>query len=128
MNVELREINKTFGTVRANVEINLRIPAGTIQGVLGENGAGKSTLMKILSGFFRADEGEVLLDNHAVIIHSPADAIKHGIGMLHQDPLDFPPLRVIDDFILGRKGSLLTGQAEASREFKRLAEEFSFSL
>jgi simple sugar transport system ATP-binding protein len=128
MKVELKDIHKTFGAVHANVGINMTIPAGTIQGILGENGAGKSTLMKILSGFFRADKGQILLDGHPVIIHSPADAIRQGIGMLHQDPLDFPPMRVIDDFILGRKGSLLTGQAEALRDFRRLAEQFSFSL
>jgi general nucleoside transport system ATP-binding protein len=128
MKVELKDVHKTFGAVHANVGINLAIPAGTIQGILGENGAGKSTLMKILSGFFRADKGQILLDGHPVIIHSPADAIRQGIGMLHQDPLDFPPMRVIDDFILGRKGNLLTGQAEALRGFRRLAEQFSFSL
>lgn len=128
MRVELKDIHKTFGAVHANVGINLTIPAGTIQGILGENGAGKSTLMKILSGFFRADKGQILLDGHPVIIHSPADAIRQGIGMLHQDPLDFPPMRVIDDFILGRKGSLLMGQAEALRDFRQLAEQFSFSL
>ena len=53
MDVELRDIDKTFGAVHANVGINLKVPAGTIQGILGENGAGKSTLMKILSGFIR---------------------------------------------------------------------------
>ena len=92
MKVELKDIYKTFGTVQANVGINMVIPGGTIQGILGENGAGKSTLMKILSGFIRADEGEIILDGHVVTIHSPADAIGHGVGMLHQDPLDFPPL------------------------------------
>jgi len=128
MNVELKNIHKTFGKVHANVGINLAIPAGTIQGLLGENGAGKSTLMKILSGFIRADQGEIILDGHPVVIHSPADAIRHGVGMLHQDPLDIPPLRVIDNFILGREGGLLPGQVEAGRDFKRLAEQFSFSL
>ena len=128
MNVELKDIHKTFGAVHANVGINLVIPEGTIQGILGENGAGKSTLMKILSGFIRTDHGDILLDGRPVVIHSPANAIQHGIGMLHQDPLDFPPMRVIDNFILGRKGSLLTGHAEARREFKRLAEQFSFSI
>jgi len=128
MDVELRDIDKTFGAVHANVGINLKVPAGTIQGLLGENGAGKSTLMKILSGFIRADAGEILLDGHPVIIHSPADAIQHGVGMLHQDPLDIPPMRVIDNFILGRKGGLSTGHAEAKRDYERLAEEFSFSI
>lgn len=128
MNVELKDIHKTFGAVHANVGINLAIPAGTIQGILGENGAGKSTLMKILSGFIRADRGEIILDGHPVVIHSPADAIRQGVGMLHQDPLDIPPLRVIDNFILGREGGLLPGQVAAGRDFKRLAEQFSFSL
>jgi len=128
MNVELKDIHKTFGAVRANVGINLAIPAGTIQGILGENGAGKSTLMKILSGFIRADRGEIILDGHPVVIRSPADAIRHGVGMLHQDPLDIPPLRVIDNFILGREGGLLPGEKEAGRDFERLAEQFSFSL
>jgi len=128
MQVVLRDIHKTFGAVRANVGINLSIPAGTIQGLLGENGAGKSTLMKILSGFIRADQGDILLDGSLVSIHSPADAIRQGVGMLHQDPLDFPPMRVIDNFILGREGGLLTGAAKARDEFKGLAEQFSFSL
>ncbi len=128
MNVELKDIHKTFGAVRANVGINLSVPAGTIQGILGENGAGKSTLMKILSGFIRADKGKIILDGRPVVIHSPADAIRLGVGMLHQDPLDFPPLRVIENFILGREGGLFPTQAGAVAEFKRLAEQFSFTI
>lgn len=128
MNVELRDIHKTFGAVLANVGINLRVPAGTIQGILGENGAGKSTLMKVLSGFIRTDKGEILLDGCPVIIHSPADAIRQGIGMLHQDPLDFPPLRIIDNFILGRAGSLFPNRTAAIREFKQLADQFGFQI
>ena len=128
MNVELKDIHKTFGAVHANVGITMKIPGGTIQGILGENGAGKSTLMKILSGFIRADQGEILLDGRLVSIHSPADAIRQGVGMLHQDPLDFPPLRVIENFTLGRTGGLLPGQGAALRDFKELASQFGFSL
>lgn len=128
MRVDLRNIHKSFGAVHANVGINLTVPTGMIQGLLGENGAGKSTLMKILSGFIRADEGEILLDGRPVTINSPADAIRLGVGMLHQDPLDFPPMHVIDNFILGRKGGLSPGLGEAKQEFKRLAAELSFSL
>jgi simple sugar transport system ATP-binding protein len=128
MDVELRDIHKTFGAVHANVAINLHVPAGTIQGILGENGAGKSTLMKVLSGFIRADRGQILLDGHPVLIHSPADAIRQGVGMLHQDPLDFPPMRVIDNFVLGRRGSLFPRRAAAARDFNRLAVQFAFSL
>ncbi|HPO58433.1 MAG TPA: ATP-binding cassette domain-containing protein, partial [Anaerolineaceae bacterium] len=97
MKVELRKIDKRFGKVHANQSISLEIPSGTIQGILGENGAGKSTLMKILSGFYHADFGEILLDGKPVVISSPSNAIQHGVGMLHQDPLDFPPMRVIDN-------------------------------
>jgi len=128
MDVELRNICKTFGAVRANVDITLRVPAGTIQGILGENGAGKSTLMKILSGFLRADAGEILLDGRPVVIHSSADAIRYGVGMLHQDPLDFPPMRVIDNFILGRRGGLLPRRHEATREFRTLSAQYGFAL
>ena len=128
MEVELREIHKTFGKVRANNGINLKIPAGTIAGILGENGAGKSTLMKILSGFIRADSGEILLDGERITIKSPADAMKHGIGMLHQDPLDFPPMRLIDNFVLGHKGSLFPNRRAAERDFRQLAGQFDFSL
>jgi simple sugar transport system ATP-binding protein len=128
MNVELTDIHKTFGAVHANAGISMNIPAGTIRGILGENGAGKSTLMKILSGFIRADQGEILLDGHPVSIHSPADAIRHGVGMLHQDPLDFPPLRVIENFTLGRSGGLFPRQGAALRDFMKLAGEFGFSL
>jgi general nucleoside transport system ATP-binding protein len=128
MNVELKDIHKTFGAVRANVGISLKIPAGTIQGILGENGAGKTTLMKILSGFIRPDQGQILLDGNTVMIHSPADAIRQGVGMLHQDPLDFPPMRVIENFTLGSAGGLLPRQDTILRDFMKLAGQFGFSL
>ena len=128
MKVELRSIHKHFGAVHANDDISLDIPAGTIEGILGENGAGKSTLMKVLSGFIHADGGEILLDGRPVFIHSPADAIRHGIGMLHQDPLDFPPMRILDNFILGRLGGLFPNRAEVAKDFERLAAEYGFSI
>ena len=128
MLVELRDINKTFGKVRANASISLEIPSATIQGILGENGAGKSTLMKIFSGFYTPDSGEIVLDGNPVVIRSPADAIRHGVGMLHQDPLDFPPMKLLDDFILGRVGGLFPNRRSAAMEFRELAERFGFSL
>lgn len=129
MKVELRNIHKTFGKVHANDGITLTIPAGTIQGILGENGAGKSTLMKILSGFIHADEGEILLDEKPVRIASPADAIRQGIGMLHQDPLDFPPMTVLDNFLIGREGQgIIPDRSEAKAALIRLQEEFDFHI
>lgn len=129
MNVELKNIHKHFGKTYANKGINLNIPSGTIQGILGENGAGKSTLMKVLSGFIQADPGgEIILDGKSVVIHSPADAIHVGVGMLHQDPLDFPPMRVLDNFMLGQSGGLFPNRKTVLQDFKKLADQFDFSL
>jgi general nucleoside transport system ATP-binding protein len=128
MDVELRSVHKWFGPVHANDGINLLIPSGTIQGILGENGAGKSTLMKILSGFYQADEGEILLDGKPVKIDSPADSIRHGIGMLHQDPLDFPPMKVVDNFLIGKDGGLFPDRAKTIQEIGELQAKFGFDL
>ncbi len=128
MKVELNHIHKRFGPVHANNDITLTVPEGTIQGILGENGAGKSTLMKVLSGFIQMDEGEILLDGKPVRITSPADAIHHGIGMLHQDPLDFPPMTVLDNFLIGREGGLIPDRAKALREFVDLQKKFDFNI
>jgi len=129
MNVELRNIHKHFGKTHANKGINLNIPSGTIQGILGENGAGKSTLMKILSGFIQADSGsQIILDGKPVVIHSPADAIRFGVGMLHQDPLDFPPMRLLDNFMLGLPGGLFPNRKKSTQDFNLLAKKFDFSF
>lgn len=128
MKVELRNIHKYFGPVHANDNVSLTILPGTIQGIVGENGAGKSTLMKILSGFIHADSGEILLDDVEIKIHSPADAIKQGIGMLHQDPLDFPPMKVIDNLLLGRGGGLIPERKKVTTEINNLARQFGFSI
>ncbi len=84
--------------------------------------------MKVLSGFIQADEGEILLDGKPVTISSPADAIRHGIGMLHQDPLDFPPMRILDNFMLGLPGGMFPNRKEADQDFRLLQKEFGFSI
>ena len=116
MDVELRNIRKRFGKVQANDNISLKIKAGEVQGILGENGAGKSTLMKIFSGLYQADSGEIFINNKKVKIMSPADSVKLGIGMLHQDPLDFPPMKVIDNFIIGSPAGTFPNRKEILKE------------
>lgn len=128
MRVDLKGIHKTFGAVHANDGIDLSIPAGTIQGILGENGAGKSTLMKVLSGFILADRGEILLDGAPAAIHSPNDASRLGVGMLHQDPLDVPPMRVLENFLVGQPGGLFPRRRAARRDLLEMAGQFGFSL
>ncbi len=128
MEVQVTDIRKHFGPVKANDGITLTVPAGTIMGILGENGAGKSTLMKILSGFQPADSGEIILDGKAVTLRSPADAIRHGVGMLHQDPLDFPPMRVVDNLMIGAPGRLIPRRADAAKAVADLAGPLGLTL
>lgn len=128
MHLELKGIHKHFGAVHANNDIHLTVESGTIHGLLGENGAGKSTLMKILSGFIHRDAGEILLDGKPVRFKTPAEAIRAGIGMLHQDPLDFPPLTVLDNFLLGREDGFIQQRAAALADLKKYSAQFGFDL
>ncbi|MCD8490064.1 MAG: ATP-binding cassette domain-containing protein [Desertifilum sp.] len=128
MKVELHHITKRFSQVLANDRISLTVEAGSIHGLLGENGAGKSTLVKILSGFIAPDTGEIWIDGQPVKYRTPAGAIAAGVGMLHQDPLDFPPLDVLDNFIAGKTGRWLLDRQAAKREFLQLAAQFNFQL
>jgi simple sugar transport system ATP-binding protein len=128
MSLELRDIHKHFGPVRANDGITITVETGTLHGLLGENGAGKSTLMKVLSGFHSADSGEIVLDGRTIKLASPVDAIAAGIGMLHQDPLVFLPFSVIDNFVLGSPGSNRLDRAEATRQLRELTERYGFNL
>jgi len=128
MEVQVSDIRKHFGPVRANDGISLSVPAGTIQGILGENGAGKSTLMKILSGYQSADSGTIFLDGKPVRIDSPAHAIRHGVGMLHQDPLDFPPMRVVDNLLIGAPGGIIPRRREAATAVAELAGSLGLSI
>ncbi|MGZ5383703.1 MAG: ABC transporter ATP-binding protein [Acidimicrobiia bacterium] len=128
MSLELRDIHKHFGPVRANDGVSLTIESGTLHGLLGENGAGKSTLMKILSGFYAPDAGEIILDGERIQPSSPRDAIAHGIGMLHQDPLVFLPMSVVDNLLLASPGRVVIDRREARRELAGMSERFGFDL
>ncbi len=128
MIVELRDIHKSFGSLRANDGVSLTFSGGRICGLLGENGAGKTTLMKMLSGFLSADRGQIILDGSVVRVATPSDAIHLGVGMLHQDPLDFVPLKVIDNFLMGRGRGLVHSQAYARCELGELSSRFGFSF
>ena len=128
MALEIRDIYKYFGPVRASDGVSITIQEGSLHGILGENGAGKSTLMKILSGFYSADSGEVILNGDVLDLSSPADAIAAGIGMLHQDPLVFLPMTVLDNFALGNPGPIRLDRNQALRELERVSSELGFSF
>ena len=100
--VELENISKTFpGGVEANKNITLRINEGEVHGLLGENGAGKSTLMNILYGLLTPDSGRITIRNQEAELKSPQDAIKLGVGMVHQHFKLIPPLTVVENVMMG---------------------------
>lgn len=128
MRVELRDIRKYFGPVRANDGISLVLEPGRIYGLLGENGAGKSTLMKILSGYQGPTSGDIVLDGRAVAFSSPSEALDMGIGMLYQDPQDFPPLQVVENHLLAYSEDMLLDFREGNQELRKYAGRFNFEI
>jgi ABC-type uncharacterized transport system ATPase subunit len=99
--LELRGITKRFGSLVANDHIDLVVQPGEIRALLGENGAGKTTLMNVLYGLVQPDEGEILLDDEPVAIHSPRDAIRAKVGMVHQHFMLVPVFTVAENVTLG---------------------------
>ncbi|MEW9836211.1 ABC transporter ATP-binding protein [Mesorhizobium marinum] len=128
--IELVGINKSFGAVRANRDINLAIERGSILGIVGENGAGKSTLMSILYGFYQADSGEIRVDGKPVAIKTPNDAIALGIGMVHQHFMLVENFSVIENVILGAEHEALlkSSIANARSELERLEHEYGLEV
>lgn len=120
--VALRGITKRFGDVVAVQDVTLDIPRGEIHALLGENGAGKTSLMNVLAGLYRSDAGTVLLDGHPAVIHSPEDAKRLGIGMVHQEQRLVTRLTAPENIALGHREPrwLVT-----PRYFRGLAERLS---
>ena len=128
--LELKNITKTFGNVTANDNVSIKIEKGTIHAIVGENGAGKSTIMRIAYGFYTADSGEILIDDNIVSIKSPEDAIKLGIGMVHQHFMLVDTMTVAENIILGAE----TGNAynldsdKANKDILALSNELRLGV
>lgn len=108
--LEARHVTKTFPGVVANKDVNLVLRRGEVLALLGENGAGKTTLMNILYGLYHQDSGEILIGGQPVRVASPSDAIRRGIGMVHQHFMLVPVFTVTENIMLGteitRRGRL----------------------
>src|SRR5438477_4212043 len=101
--VEMRDITKTWPGVVANDHVNLEVRKGEIHALVGENGAGKSTLMNILYGLIHPNSGEISINGQRIHITGPRDAIRLGIGMVHQHFMLIPPLTVAENIVLGHE-------------------------
>ena len=104
--LQLKNINKTFGEVVANKNVNIELYRGEILSLLGENGSGKTTLMNMISGIYFPDSGEILVDGKPVVIRSPKDAFALKIGMIHQHFKLVDVFTAADNIILGEKINL----------------------
>src|SRR5579883_1897386 len=101
--VEMVNITKVWPGVIANDHVHLKVRKGEIHALVGENGAGKTTLMNILYGLVHPDSGEIFINGNQVHINGPRDAIRLGIGMVHQHFMLIPPLTVAENIVLGRE-------------------------
>jgi ABC-type uncharacterized transport system ATPase subunit len=128
--IELEKINKRFGPVHANKDIDLKVARGTIHGIVGENGAGKSTLMSILYGFYSADSGTIAVNGQQHTITDSRHALALGIGMVHQHFMLVDNFTVLENVILGAEDSgLLKGSlARARKELDRLEAEYDLEV
>ena len=124
--VEMKNVTKRFGSVVANANVNFDVRKGEILSVLGENGSGKTTLMNMLSGIYFPDEGQILIDGEEVVIRSPRDAYRYGIGMIHQH------FKLVDVFTAAENITLgldekLDLKATAAR-IRSICERYGFDL
>ena len=118
--LEMRDVTKSFGGTRALDGAHIALHAGEVHALLGENGAGKSTLIKIMTGLYTADSGELLINGEVVHIKSPADAQRHGVVAIYQEPLIFPDLTVAENIFMGHRNR---GRVVSWRRLRRDARE-----
>ena len=127
--LEARGITKRYPGLVANDHINFEIKAGEIHAILGENGAGKTTLMKILFGMVQPDEGEIFVHGEKVRFKSPLDAIRLGIGMVHQDRMLIPAHSVIENIILGHPSAgKIMNLKRTSEEITEICAKYGFNI
>jgi general nucleoside transport system ATP-binding protein len=128
--LEVRNITKRFPGVLANDNVTLKVYKGRVLGLLGENGAGKSTLMNMIYGMYKPDEGEILVNGTPIQISGPNDAIKHGIGMVHQHFQLVDVLTVTENVMLGNESNVggFLQKAVARRRIQQISNEYKLDV
>lgn len=128
--IEMRDITKSFGTFKANDQINLQLKKGEIHALLGENGAGKSTLMNVLSGLLEPTSGEILMGGEVVKISSPTKASQLGIGMVHQHFMLVDAFTVTENIILGNEPGRfgMLDRRQAREEILRVSNQYGLQV
>lgn len=128
--IRLEKINKSFGAVRANVDVDLAVRSGEIHSIVGENGAGKSTLMSILYGFYSADSGRIIVDERDVFIRDSKHAIDLGIGMVHQHFMLVDNFTVLENIVLGAELSWSLGRSlsKARQKLREISDTYGLDV
>lgn len=132
MRLELRDITKRFPGVLANDRVSISADRGKVLGMLGENGAGKTTLMNILSGLYKPDSGQIFIDGTEHVFGDPVDAIRAGVGMVHQHFMLVPVFDVVEAVALGAEtisGPLRTFDRKIARQrVIELSEQYKLDV
>jgi len=131
MRVELRGITKRFGSFTANDRIDLVVEPGEIHCLLGENGAGKSTLMNVMFGHLQPEEGEIVIDGETVAFDNSGQAVRRGIGMVHQHFMLVPVFTVAENVVLGfepTKSFDRLDHRKAAEEIRRVSKEYGLEV
>ena len=128
--IVMRGIQKHFGPVWANRDIDLTVDKASIHGIIGENGAGKSTLMSVLYGFYQADDGTIAIDGKEVKIANSTQAIALGVGLVHQHFMLVEPLSALENILLGAEDSwsLDVSKSKAREKLQAISERFGLSV
>ena len=126
--VKLRDISKTFGSIKANDKVWLDIYRGEILALLGENGSGKTTLMNMLSGIYFPDEGQIFVDDKEVVIRSPKDAYALGIGMIHQHFKLVDVLTAAENIVLGLAEPGRLDLKAAAKRIRAICDAYGFEV
>lgn len=128
--LKLENITKTFPGVKALDAVKLNIKKGTVHGLMGENGAGKSTLMKVIIGVLKADSGDIEFKGKPLKIKNPAEALKIGISMIHQELSPIPEMTVAENIFLGREPSKfgIVNEAKLYEDTHKLLKKLEINL